>query len=172
MLPGFLLLLLFWPRPAACAILVLQPGIKPVSPASGAWSLNHCTAREVLLPGLTVLDLSPGPLRGDMVRTQGASWMTCYEDWPWKLRRQPGQRHKVHSGGRRWGRAICCNSISPHRCTVTPFYAPSSSGLPPRCEQKPVESVNISRRGDRSRAGAGRQFTGREQDAPNKSFGA
>ena len=96
------------------------------SPASGAWRLNHYTAREVLLPGLTVLDLSPGPLRGDMVRTQGASWMTCCEDWPWKLRRQPGQRHKVHSGGRRWGRAICCDSMSPHRCTLTP-----SVPLPP-----------------------------------------
>ena len=32
---------------AACGILVPQPGIKPVSPALGAQSLNHWTAREV-----------------------------------------------------------------------------------------------------------------------------
>ena len=32
---------------AACEILVTQPGIEPVPPALGAWSLNHWTAREV-----------------------------------------------------------------------------------------------------------------------------
>ena len=32
---------------AACGILVPQPGIEPVPPALGAWSLNHWTAREV-----------------------------------------------------------------------------------------------------------------------------
>ena len=32
---------------AACGILVLQPGIKPVPPAVGARSLNHWTARDV-----------------------------------------------------------------------------------------------------------------------------
>ena len=37
----------FWLCHAACGILVPRPGIKPVSPALGAWSLNHWTAREV-----------------------------------------------------------------------------------------------------------------------------
>ena len=33
----------------ACGILVPQPGMEPVPPALGARSLNHRTAREVLL---------------------------------------------------------------------------------------------------------------------------
>ena len=33
----------------ACGILVLRPGIEPSPPALGAWSLNHWTAREVLI---------------------------------------------------------------------------------------------------------------------------
>ena len=37
----------FWPRHAACRILVPQPGIEPVPTALGAQSLNHWTAREV-----------------------------------------------------------------------------------------------------------------------------
>ena len=37
----------FWPRRAACGILVPQPGIKPAPPAVEAQSLNHWTAREV-----------------------------------------------------------------------------------------------------------------------------
>ena len=36
-----------WPHLAACGILVLQPGIKPMPPAVGAQSLNHWPAREV-----------------------------------------------------------------------------------------------------------------------------
>ena len=40
--------LIFWPRHAACGILVPQPGIKPTPPALEAQSLNHWTAREVL----------------------------------------------------------------------------------------------------------------------------
>ena len=32
---------------AVCGILIPQPGIDPGSPALGAWSLNHWTAREV-----------------------------------------------------------------------------------------------------------------------------
>ena len=32
---------------AACGILVPQPGIKPMSPAMEAQSLNHWTTREV-----------------------------------------------------------------------------------------------------------------------------
>ena len=39
--------LFFWPRPAACGILVPQPGIEPALPAVEAWSLNHWTTREV-----------------------------------------------------------------------------------------------------------------------------
>ena len=31
----------------ACKMLVHQPGIEPVTPALGAWSINHWTAREV-----------------------------------------------------------------------------------------------------------------------------
>ena len=36
----------FWPRCAACGILVPQPGIEPTPPALEVWSLNHWTARE------------------------------------------------------------------------------------------------------------------------------
>ena len=36
-------LLFFFVHCAACKILVLQPGIKPASPAVEAWSLNHWT---------------------------------------------------------------------------------------------------------------------------------
>ena len=35
-----------WLRPAACEILVPQPGIKPVPPAVEAWSLKHWNAME------------------------------------------------------------------------------------------------------------------------------
>ena len=31
----------------ACQILVRQPGIEPMTPALGSWSLNYWTAREV-----------------------------------------------------------------------------------------------------------------------------
>ena len=51
----FSLFLSFRPCCAVCGILVLQPGIEPMSPALGAQSLNHWTAREV--PTLTVLYL-------------------------------------------------------------------------------------------------------------------
>ena len=37
----------FWPRRAACGILVPRPGIEPMPPALRAWSLNHWTASEV-----------------------------------------------------------------------------------------------------------------------------
>ena len=37
----------FWPCPMAFRILVPQPGIKPMSPAVEACSLNHLTIREV-----------------------------------------------------------------------------------------------------------------------------
>ena len=37
-----------WPRiPAACGILVLQPGIEPMGPALETQSLNHWIIREV-----------------------------------------------------------------------------------------------------------------------------
>ena len=52
---SFSLFLSFRPCCAVCGILVLQPGIEPMSPALGAQSLNHWTAREV--PTLTVLYL-------------------------------------------------------------------------------------------------------------------
>ena len=38
---------MFWPYCAACGILVPRPVIKPVSPASEVWSLNHWTAGKV-----------------------------------------------------------------------------------------------------------------------------
>ena len=37
----------FWPRCVACGILVPRPGIEPVPPPLGVWSLNHWTTREV-----------------------------------------------------------------------------------------------------------------------------
>ena len=36
----------FWPLHLACGILVPRPGIKPVSTALEAWSLNHWTPRK------------------------------------------------------------------------------------------------------------------------------
>ena len=40
---------LFWPLWVACRILVLRLGIKPMTPAMGAWSLNHWATKEVPL---------------------------------------------------------------------------------------------------------------------------
>ena len=37
----------FWPCHATCRILVPRPGIEPLLPALGAWTLNHWAAREV-----------------------------------------------------------------------------------------------------------------------------
>ena len=37
----------FWPHHTACGTLIPWPGIKPVSPALKAWSVNHGTTREV-----------------------------------------------------------------------------------------------------------------------------
>ena len=49
-LPPFLLpsLFLSWVPHAACGILVPPPGIKPIFPASEAWSLDHWIPREIL----------------------------------------------------------------------------------------------------------------------------
>ena len=70
---SFFQLSLFWLCSVACRILVPQPGIKPVTPAVEAKSLNHWTAREVpsyipfwgchLLPSRTLADK---PFRGFM----------------------------------------------------------------------------------------------------------
>ena len=38
----------FWPHCTASGILVAPPGIKPMPLATGAWTLNHWTAREFL----------------------------------------------------------------------------------------------------------------------------
>ena len=38
---------IFWPCHTSCGILVPWSGIKPLSPAVEAWSLNHWTTREV-----------------------------------------------------------------------------------------------------------------------------
>ena len=43
------LFLIFWPRCAACGILVPWSGLEPASPALGEQSLNHWTDREVPL---------------------------------------------------------------------------------------------------------------------------
>ena len=43
----FYFILFYWPRLAACGILVPQPGIEPVPPAVEARILNHWTTREV-----------------------------------------------------------------------------------------------------------------------------
>ena len=43
----FILFYFFRPCHEACEILVPLPGIKPVSPALGVWSLNHWMTREV-----------------------------------------------------------------------------------------------------------------------------
>ena len=40
----------FWLCHGACRILVLQPGIKPVSPAVEEQSPNHWTTKEVTVP--------------------------------------------------------------------------------------------------------------------------
>ena len=45
----FQLLIFFWPRHVGRGILVPQPGIEPEPPALEVRSLNHWTAREVLI---------------------------------------------------------------------------------------------------------------------------
>ena len=53
----------FWPRQAACGILVPQPGIEHAPLAVEAWSPNRWTAREVLLnPFLTKIPELHGSL--------------------------------------------------------------------------------------------------------------
>ena len=42
-----------WSHLGACGMLVPQPWIEPTPPALEAWSLNHCTAREV--PTLNII---------------------------------------------------------------------------------------------------------------------
>ena len=42
-------LFIYWLHCAACKILVPRPGIEPVLPALGAWSLNHWTTRDIPL---------------------------------------------------------------------------------------------------------------------------
>lgn len=42
-------LIFFWLCCVTCGFLVPQPGIKPVSPALGAWSPNPWTSKEVPL---------------------------------------------------------------------------------------------------------------------------
>ena len=49
MILGLLLHFFFWPCPVSCRISVPWPGIEPMPPAVEAQSLNHWTAREVLL---------------------------------------------------------------------------------------------------------------------------
>ena len=44
----YLFIYLFRPHHVACRIFVPRPGIKPITPAVEAQSLNHWTAREVL----------------------------------------------------------------------------------------------------------------------------
>ena len=44
-----ILFFVFWQCYTACGILILQQEIKPTSPASEAWNLNHWIAREVPL---------------------------------------------------------------------------------------------------------------------------
>ena len=56
----FSIFFFFWPNHVAYRILVPQPGIKPVSPAVGAWSPNHWTSREVPTP--LAFCLLPQPL--------------------------------------------------------------------------------------------------------------
>lgn len=80
---GFLLLLLlFWPRPAAYATLVLQPGNQTTSPFSAEHGVLT-TAQPGSPSLLNCAGVISRPF-GDMLRT-GRCWMTCYEDWPWKL---------------------------------------------------------------------------------------
>ena len=37
----------FWPYHITCGILILQPGVKPRTPALKAWTLNHWATRAV-----------------------------------------------------------------------------------------------------------------------------
>ena len=58
----------------ACLILVPQPGIKPVPPALGEWSLNHWTTKQSPFPHLFVL-LRPS-MDGVMPICMGESGLT------------------------------------------------------------------------------------------------
>ena len=53
----------FGPRCTACGILVPRPGIEPKPPALAAQSLNHWTAREVLIGFLRARWGNEGPGR-------------------------------------------------------------------------------------------------------------
>ena len=51
----FVLFCFVLPCHSACGILVPRPGIEPMSPAVGTWSLNHWTPREVPVVFVSVL---------------------------------------------------------------------------------------------------------------------
>ena len=55
--PYYCIFFCFWPhwRCEGCGALVPPPGIKPMPPALGAWSLNHWSSREVPILLLFVL---------------------------------------------------------------------------------------------------------------------
>ena len=80
-------LFFFCPCRRACGILVPWAGIKLVPHAAEAWSFNHWTAREVLLPSLFCCKAQPEPTCGIslIALCPGAD----LRSWPWATSDQP-----------------------------------------------------------------------------------
>ena len=86
--------LFFWLHHAARGILVPQPGIEPMPPELGAWSLNHWTTREVpemnwiskevvwkLIKGNLTKQESEGQRGSSQVQTTGHPYRSQGKRW-------------------------------------------------------------------------------------------
>ena len=69
--------LIFWLHCVACGIFVPQSGIKPVLLALGTWSLDHWTAREVLILILKSNFREPCPFSILMWAAWGPTGFVC-----------------------------------------------------------------------------------------------
>ena len=87
----------------ACWILVLWPGIEPVSPAVEAWILKHWTAREVLKPtSFKENALSREFLSGPVVRTPFRTpCVHCWGSRVWSLVEELGPHQPPRAGKRK-----------------------------------------------------------------------
>ena len=112
----FILFNSFWQCLAACGILVPWPGVKPTSPALGAWSVGHWTAGEV-----QVFDGDVFTSTGHTPRS-GAGGSRCNSapqtqlPWPWALPPQLSSAQWVRSAWWGWE-----DVASPCGGTATPL---------------------------------------------------
>ena len=149
-LGGFWLLFLeqdifffFWPRCAACGILVPQPGIEPVPPAVEVWSPDHWTTREVPEQSSLVSRIlrceSDRPAYPETKATKGP--LPCKSSL-WSLAgciSATRPQSPCFPNRRAWASPVrhhCCH----HRCPCAPPQSPSSWGP----QSSPVCQVSLA----------------------------